>query len=51
MLAMMQAGQPEVVPVTPDMVTETGPSLTFKLTLPKPGCYKLWAQFQRKISG
>ena len=47
MLAMMQAGQPEAVPVTPGMVTETGPSFTFKLTLPKPGRYKLWAQFQR----
>lgn len=48
MLAMMQAGQQETVPVTPEMVTLTGPALTFKLTLPKPGLYKLWAQFQRK---
>lgn len=48
MLAMMQAGQPEIVPVTPDMVTETGPKLSFKLTLPKPGRWKLWAQFQRR---
>ena len=48
MLTMMQAGQSEVVPVTPDMVTQNGPSFTFKLTLPKPGRYKLWAQFQRK---
>ena len=48
MLAMMQAGQPEAVPVTPEMVTETGPAFTFKLTLPKPGLYKLWAQFQRR---
>lgn len=47
MLAMMQAGQPETVPVTPDRVTQTGPALSFKLTLPKPGRYKLWAQFQR----
>ncbi len=48
MLAMMQAGQPEAVPITPDMVTEAGPRLTFKLTPPKPGRYKLWAQFQRQ---
>lgn len=48
MLAMMQAGQQETVPVTPEMVTETGPSFTFKLTLPKPGRYRLWAQFQRR---
>ncbi len=48
MLAMMQAGQSETVPVTPDMVTRTGPSFTFKLTLPKPGRYKVWAQFQRQ---
>ena len=48
MLAMMQAGQPEIVPITPEMVTETGPRLSFKLTLPKPGRWKLWAQFQRK---
>lgn len=48
MLAMRQAGQPEAVPVTPDMVTETGPRFTFKLTPPKPGRYQLWAQFQRQ---
>ena len=48
MLAMRQAGQPEIVPVTPDMVTLSGPALSFKLTLPKPGRYKLWAQFQRR---
>lgn len=48
MLAMMQAGQPEAVPVTPDMVTLSGPAFTFKLTPPKPGLYKLWAQFQRR---
>ena len=48
MLAMMQAGQPEVVPITPDMVTENGPCFTFKLTPPRPGRYRLWAQFQRR---
>lgn len=48
MLAMMQAGQPEAAPITPDMVTQTGPRFTFKLTPPKPGSYKLWAQFQRR---
>ena len=48
MLAMRQAGQPEVVPITPNMVTENGPRFTFKLTPPKPGRYKLWAQFQRR---
>jgi len=29
------------------MVTERGPRFSFKLTLPKAGRYKLWAQFQR----
>ena len=48
MLTMMQAGQPEAVPITPEMVTENGPRFTFKLTPPKPGRYKLWAQFQRQ---
>jgi len=48
MLAMRQAGQPEAVPVTPDMVTPAGPAFSFKLTLPKPGRYRLWAQFQRQ---
>lgn len=48
MLAMRQAGQPEVVPVMPEMVTLSGPAFTFKMTLPKPGLYKLWAQFQRR---
>lgn len=47
-LAMMQAGQSEAVPVTPQMVTLTGPRLSFKLTPPRPGRYKLWAQFERK---
>ena len=48
MLTMMQVGQPEIVPVTPEMVTEAGPRFTFKLTPPKPGRYRLWAQFQRQ---
>ena len=48
MLAMLQAGQQEAVPVTPEMVTENGPCFTFKLTLPQPGRYRLWAQFQRR---
>lgn len=48
MLAMRQAGQTEAVPITPDMVTPSGPRFTFKLTPPKPGRYKLWAQFQRR---
>ncbi len=48
MLAMWQAGQPELVPITADMVTEHGPCFSFKLTLPKPGRYKLWAQFLRR---
>ena len=47
MLAMMQRGQPESFPITADMVTERGPRFSFKLTLPKAGRYKLWAQFQR----
>jgi YHS domain-containing protein len=37
----------EPLPVTPDMVTETGPTFTFKLTLPTGGLYKTWAQFMR----
>ena len=48
MLRMMQAGQTEVVPITPAMVTLSGPRFTFKLTLPRPGRYRLWAQFQRQ---
>jgi len=48
MLRMMQAGQPEAVPVTPAMVTQSGPRFTFKLTPPRPGRYRLWAQFQRQ---
>ena len=48
MLAMMQAGQREIVPITAEMVTERGPCFSFKLTLPKPGHYRVWAQFQRK---
>ena len=47
MLAMMQTGQPESVPITAEMVTEHGPRFSFKLTLAQPGRYKLWAQFQR----
>ena len=47
-LAMMQAGQSELVPITPQMVTLTGPRFSFKLTPPRPGCYKLWAQFERQ---
>ncbi len=47
-LAMMQAGQSEVVSVTPEMVTLTGPRFSFKLTPPRPGRYKLWAQFERQ---
>lgn len=48
MLAMMQAGQPEAVPIAPEMVTQSGPRFTFKLTPPRPGRYRLWAQFQRQ---
>jgi len=48
MLRMMQAGQTEIVPITPAMVTLSGPRFTFKLTPPKPGRYRLWAQFQRR---
>lgn len=33
--------------VTPEMATETGPSISFKLTLPTAGLYKTWAQFMR----
>ena len=47
-LAMMQTGQGEVVPITAEMVTLTGPRLSFKLTPPRPGRYKLWAQFERQ---
>jgi YHS domain-containing protein len=34
--------------VTPRMVTERGPSFTFKFTPPTGGLYKLWAQFMRQ---
>jgi YHS domain-containing protein len=37
----------EPLPVTPEMITETGPAFTFKLTLPSGGFYKTWAQFMR----
>jgi YHS domain-containing protein len=33
--------------VTPEMVTQTGPTFTFKLTLPTGGLYRTWAQFMR----
>ncbi len=45
MLPIMQASDP--VKVTPDMVTLTGPEFSFKLTLPTPGTYRVWAQFMR----
>jgi YHS domain-containing protein len=37
----------EPIRVTPAMVTASGPTLTFKLTLPSGGLYKTWAQFMR----
>src|SRR5262249_532586 len=45
MLPIMQAADP--LKVTPDMVTLTGPEFSFKLTLPAPGAYRVWAQFMR----
>lgn len=45
MLPIMQAADP--IKVTPDMVTLTGPEFSFKLTLPTPGVYRVWAQFMR----
>lgn len=38
-------GEKEPFRVTPAMVTEKGPSFSFKLTLPTGGLYKTWAQF------
>lgn len=41
------AGTREPLRVAPEMVTESGPRFTFKVTLPTAGLYKTWAQFQR----
>lgn len=41
------AGEKEPFRVTPAMVTEKGPTFSFKLTLPSGGLYKTWAQFAR----
>lgn len=38
----------EPLPVSPGMVTQTGPVFTFKLTLPTGGLYRTWAQFMRE---
>ncbi len=38
-------GEKEPFRVTPAMVTEKGPSFSFKLTVPTGGLYKTWAQF------
>jgi YHS domain-containing protein len=35
----------DAIRVTPAMATESGPSFSFKLTLPTGGLYKVWAQF------
>jgi YHS domain-containing protein len=43
--AHMVGGLPRV---TTQMATKTGPAMSFKLTLPAGGIYKLWAQFMRK---
>jgi Cu+-exporting ATPase len=46
MLAVMQAGHDVVV--TPEMVSPRGPTFTFKPTFPRPGQYKVWAQFSHQ---
>ena len=33
--------------VTPALATPSGPNVSFKLTLPTSGIYRVWAQFQR----
>lgn len=38
-------GEKEPFQVTPAMVTEAGPTFSFKLTTPTGGLYKTWAQF------
>lgn len=40
-------GAKEPFRVTPAMVSERGPTFSFKLTLPAGGLYKTWAQFAR----
>jgi len=45
MLEVMQAA--DTLKVTADQVTEHGPAFSFKLTLPAPGVYRVWAQFMR----
>jgi YHS domain-containing protein len=45
MLPVMQVASQ--VKVSPEMVTLTGPVFSFKLTLPAPGAYRIWAQFMR----
>jgi hypothetical protein len=45
MLPIMQVN--DNLKVTPEMTTEHGPAFSFKLTLPQPGTYRVWAQFMR----
>lgn len=40
-------GADETLKVTPAMVSEKGPTFSFKLTLDRSGIYKTWAQFAR----
>jgi hypothetical protein len=40
-------GGREPLLVSPSMISEKGPVLTFKLTLPSGGLWKTWAQFMR----
>jgi hypothetical protein len=42
------SGEKEPFQVTSDLVTEEGPTFSFKLTTPTGGLYKTWAQFMRK---
>lgn len=45
MLEVMQAADP--IKVTAAQDTLNGPAFSFKLTLPEPGVYRVWAQFMR----
>jgi YHS domain-containing protein len=46
---LTEASQPsssyEPVKVTADLISQSGPVFTFKLTLPSSGLYRVWAQF------
>ena len=46
-LVIASADLSAVIHSHPEDATSTGPAVVFDATLPRPGRYKLWAQFQR----